>query len=72
MLPIDLTNHSNFEWNAIRIQAEEQEPDRIKNVVNPTDYERVEVALERAFYLGKTTSEKEKEDYYVGTIEGVL
>ena len=60
---VGLTDHSNLQWNAIRIQAKEEEPDRIKNVVNPSDYGKVEVAPEKAFYLGKTMSKKEKEDY---------
>ena len=63
MLPVGLTDHSNLEWNAIWIKTEGQEPDWIKNVVNPSDYEKVEVAPERAFYLGKAMSRKEKEDY---------
>ena len=60
---VGLTNHLNIEWNTIRIQAEEQEPNQIKNVVNPSNYEKVEVALERTFYLEKTMSWKGKEDY---------
>ena len=53
----------NLEWNAIWIQSEEQELDRIKKIVNPSDYKKVQVAPERAFYVGKTMSRKEKEDY---------
>ena len=56
MLPIGLMDHSNLEWNAIRVQAEEREPDWIKNVVNFSDYKKVELKPERAFYLGKTMS----------------
>ena len=32
-------------------------------MINPSDYEKVEVAPDRAFYLGKTMSRKKKEDY---------
>ena len=48
---VGLTEHSDHQWNEIRVQVEEREPDRIKNVVNPTDYEMVEVSVERKFYL---------------------
>ena len=58
-----MTEHSDLQWNEIRIQAEEQEPNWIKNVVNPSNYEKVELAPERAFYLEKTMSRKEKGDY---------
>ena len=60
--PVGLAKHSDLQWNTIRIQAEEQEPNRIKNVVNPSDYDKVEVEPERAFYLGKTLNRLEKED----------
>ena len=55
--------HSEHPWNEIQVQAEEQEPDRIKNIVNPSNYEKVEVAPERAFYLGRTMTKKERGDY---------
>ena len=62
--PVGLTTeHLELQWNTIRTQAKDQEPDWIKNVVNPSDYKRVEVELERAFYLVKTMSRKEKEGY---------
>ena len=60
---VGLTEHTNLQRNEIQIQAEEQEPDPIKNIINPSDYKKVEIAPERAFYLGKTMSGKEKEDY---------
>ena len=41
--PIGLTERSSRQWNEIRVQPEEQEPDRIKNIVNSLDYEKVEV-----------------------------
>ena len=61
--PIGLTEHFDHQWNKIRVQAGEQEPDRIKNVANPLDYKKVEVSPERTFYLGKTISKKERGDY---------
>ena len=61
--PVGLTEHYDHQWNEIQIQAEERELDRIKNVVNPLDYEKVEVSPERAFYLGKTMNKEERVDY---------
>ena len=46
---VGLMEHFNHQWNKIQVQAEEREPDRIKNIVNPSDYEKVEVSLERTF-----------------------
>ena len=61
---VGLTNeHPDLQWNAIWTQAEEQELDQIKNVVNPSNYKRVEIEPKRTFYLGKTMNKKEKEGY---------
>ena len=60
---IGLTEHSNHQWNEIRVQAKEQEPNQIKNVVNPSDYEKVEDSPEKTFYLCKTMSKEERGDY---------
>ena len=62
--PVGLTTKQlHLQLNAIWAQAKEQKPDQIKNIVNTSDYERVEVEPERAFYLKKTMSRKEKEGY---------
>ena len=61
--PIGISERFDHPWNEIRVQPEEQDPERIKNVVNPSDYEKVEVNLGKAFYLGRTMNQKEKEDY---------
>ena len=61
--PVGLTEHSDHQWNEIRVQAEEQEPDRIKNIVNLSDYKKVEVSSEIKFYLDKTMSRKKRRDY---------
>ena len=61
--PIGLTEQFDHQWNEIWVQPEEQEPDRIKNIVNPSDYEKVEVVPGREFYLGRTMCGREKEDY---------
>ena len=61
--PVGLTESSEYPWNKIRAQPDEQEPDRIKSIVNPLDYKKVEVSPEKSFYLGKTMSKKERGDY---------
>ena len=43
--------------------SEEVEPERIKNVVNPKDYEETEVTDGKSFYLGKNLNKREREGY---------
>ena len=61
--PVGVREGSDHPWSEIRVQPEEQEPDRIKNIVNPSDYEKVEVSPEKIFYLGKAMSTKERKAY---------
>ena len=61
--PIGLSEHSEHQWNEIRVQPEEQDPERIKNVVDPSAYEKVEVSPGKVFYLGRMMKRAEKEDY---------
>ena len=61
--PVGIMEYFDHERNEIQVQAEEQESDRIKNIENPLDYEKVEVSPKRAFYLGKSMSRKERGDY---------
>ena len=61
--PIGLSRTSEYQWNEIRAQPEEQEPDRIKNIVDPSDYDKVEVAPGKDFFLGRTMRGTEKESY---------
>ena len=42
---------------------EESEPDPVKNIVSPTDYEKMEVEAGKTFYLGRTLDEEEKSAY---------
>ena len=46
-------------WNKIRVEPEESDPDRIKSIVNPTDYSKFKVGAGKAFYLGNTLDKKE-------------
>ena len=54
---------SDLPWSTIRATAEEQEPDQIKNVVRPSDYEKVEVQEGKSFFLSKSLSATEKKKY---------
>jgi len=62
--PVGLaTESTGLEWSAFREQGEEQEPDRIKNIVSPADYEKVEVAPGRTFLVRKSMSANERASY---------
>ena len=50
-------------WSAFRNDSEEQYPDKIKNVVNPGDYEKVEVETDQTFLMWKSMSAAEREGY---------
>ena len=50
-------------WSEIRTRTEESEPDPVKNIVSPTDYEKMEVEIGKTFYLGRTLNEEEKLAY---------
>ena len=41
--------------------SDEVEPERIKNIVNPKDYEETEVTDGKSFYLGKKLNKRERE-----------
>jgi hypothetical protein len=62
--PVGLaTEITGLEWSAFREQGEEQELDRIKNIVSPADYEKVEVAPGRTFLVRKSMNAKERASY---------
>ena len=50
-------------WIDIRLNPEEDELERIKGIVNPIDYEKIEVANGKIFYHGKDLSDKEWIEY---------
>ena len=45
------------------MEPEESNPDRVKSIVNPTDYSKIEVGTGKAFYLDNTLEEKERRSY---------
>ena len=50
-------------WSAWTDQGEEQESERIKNIVRPSDYEKVEVEPGKTFLLGKSMSKEQRCEY---------
>ena len=42
---------------------EESDPDRIKGIVNPTDYSKVKIGVGKTFYLANTLDGKERRSY---------
>ena len=64
LLAIGLKEHQqDTSWSEIRARTEESEPDLVKNIVSPTDYEKMEVETGKTFYLGRTLNEEEKSAY---------
>ena len=62
LLPADETQN-DLPWSEIRTEPEERNPDRIKAIVNPTDYSKVETKEGRAFYLANALDNNEKQSY---------
>ena len=61
---IGLKEHQqDTSWSEIRARTEESELDLVKNIVSPTDYEKMEVETGKTFYLGRTLNEEEKSAY---------
>ena len=50
-------------WSEIKVELEESDLNRIKSIVNPTDYSKIEVGAGKAFYLRNTLDEKEMRSY---------
>ena len=55
--------NTNLKWSPIREEGEERHPDQVKGIVNPLDYEKVEVELGRTFLMRKSMSKTERESY---------
>ena len=53
----------NFSLGENQSTSDEADPERIKNIVNPKDYEETKVADGKSFYLGKNLNEKKREGY---------
>ena len=62
LLPADETRNQ-LPWSEIRTQPEEGDPDRIKSIVNPTDYSKVETKEGKAFYLANALDSKDRQSY---------
>ena len=53
----------SFSLDPNQSTSDEVEPERIKNIVNPKDYEEMEVTDGKSFYLGKNLNIREREGY---------
>ena len=62
LLPTD-KSQKGLPWSEIQMEPEESDPDRVKSIVNPTDYSKVEVGERKAFYLANTLDENERRSY---------
>ena len=50
-------------WSKIWVNPEELDSERIKSIVNPKDYESVEVSEGKSFYLEKKLNNEERIEY---------
>lgn len=50
-------------WSQLQAEREEQQPEKIKGVVSPKDFEEVEVEPGKKFFMGKTMTSGEKKEY---------
>ena len=62
LLPADNTR-DKLPWSEIRAEPEEADPNRIKNIVNPTDYSQVETKEGKAFYLANALDQNDRQSY---------
>ena len=53
----------SFSLGEIRVKPNEADPERIKNIVNPKDYEEAKLSDGKSFYLGRNLSKEEREGY---------
>ena len=56
-------SRNELPWSEIRTKLEEGDPDRIKNIVNPTEYSKVEIKEGKAFYLANVLDNNDKRSY---------
>lgn len=61
--PTRISRKGTLPWGDLWEVPEEGEPERIKGVVSPKDFDEVEVAPGKKFFMGKTLSPREKEEY---------
>ena len=62
LLPAD-ESRNDLPWSEIRTVPEERDPDRIKAIVNPTDYSKIETKEGKAFYLANALDNNERQSY---------
>ena len=62
LLPAD-ESRNELPWSEIRTKPEEGNPDRIKSIVNPTDYSKVETKEGKAFYLANALDDEDRRSY---------
>ena len=62
LLPTD-ESRNELPWSEIRTEPEEGDPDQIKNIVNPTDYSKVETKEGKAFYLANALDNNDRQSY---------
>ena len=62
LLPAD-ESQNELPWSEIRTEPEEGNPDRIKSIVNPTEYSEVETKEGKTFYLANALNDNDKRLY---------
>ena len=53
----------SFSLGETRVKPDEADPERIKNIVNPKDYEEAKLLDGKSFYLGRNLSQEERVGY---------
>lgn len=61
--PVRISRDQTLDWGKLRDEPIEQEPERIKSIVSPKDFEEVEIQPGRKFFMGKTLTPEEKPGY---------
>ena len=61
--PSRMTGTDPVSWSRVPLYPEEQEPEKVKGVVSPKDFEELEVGTGKKFFIGKTMSPEEKKEY---------
>ena len=62
LLPVD-ESRNELPWSEIRMELEEGDSDRIKSIVNPMDYSKVETKEGKAFYLANALDNNDRRSY---------
>ena len=56
-------SRNDLPWSEIQTKPEERDPDRIKAIVSPTDYSKVETKEGKAFYLTNALDNNDRRSY---------